>query len=221
MRDDAPWKTLKDLERHVKNSDRALKASGTAQGGIWHLALAGWYSAIGKDPGELNWLSSKGSAASMAELLAGTIDAVCCSLPEAVVQLEGMQVRCLGVMANQRVKPKFPEVPTFQEQGYEWSMGGWRGIGIPRDTPPEVRQRIVTALDRVVNGEEFRGFMARQGFNWMYQPPEEFRVSLQDADESLGALIRSDAFKPSGNPSSVRWFIPPSSESPSRASSSG
>ena len=46
-----------------------------------------------------------------------------------------------------------------------------------------------------MTGEKYRGFMARQGFNWMYQPPDDFREYLKEADGSLGALIKSDAFK--------------------------
>ncbi|MEM7263313.1 MAG: tripartite tricarboxylate transporter substrate-binding protein, partial [Planctomycetota bacterium] len=39
---ESPWKTLKDLEAEVRKNPGKLRASGTATGGIWHLALAGW-----------------------------------------------------------------------------------------------------------------------------------------------------------------------------------
>ncbi len=195
VRADAPWTTLKELEEHVKSSSEPLKASGTAQGGIWHLALAGWYSAMGEDPARLSWLSSQGAASSMTELMAGTIDVVCCSLPEAAVQMSSGKVRCLGVMSPERITPRFPDIPTFEEQGYDWSLGGWRGIGVPRDTPQEVRDVLVAALKRVANSADFQDFMARQGFDWRYEDPASSQVSLVEADRSLGTLIRSDAFK--------------------------
>jgi tripartite-type tricarboxylate transporter receptor subunit TctC len=194
VRADAPWQTLQDLEQHIKSSPETLKASGTSQGGIWHLALAGWYTAIGVDPARLSWLSSQGAAPSMTELLAGTVDVVACSLPEAAVQMAAGKVRCLGVMSTERVRPRFPDVPTFEEQGYDWSLGGWRALGVPRDTPQKVLDVLVPALKRVVDSEEFREFMARQGFDRRYEDPATARASLVRADETLGALIRSDAF---------------------------
>jgi hypothetical protein len=195
VRSDAPWRTLAELEAHIKGSPGALKASGSAQGGIWHLAVAGWYAVIGEDPASLNWLSSQGAASAMAELLAGTVDVVCCSLPEAAVQMAGGKVRCLGVMSPERVTPKFPDVPTFEEQGYDWSIGGWRVLGVPRDTPQEIRDVLVPAVKRVVHAAEFREFMARQGFDWRYEDPSTARATLTRADQILGDLILSDAFQ--------------------------
>jgi tripartite-type tricarboxylate transporter receptor subunit TctC len=195
VRVDAPWATLQELEEHIKRSPERLRASGTSQGGIWHLALAGWYAAIGEDPARLSWLSSQGAAPSMTELLAGTVDVVACSLPEAAVQMATGKVRCLGVMSPERVTPRFPDVPTFEEQGYDWSLGGWRALGVPRDTPEKVLDVLVPALKRVVNTAEFREFMARQGFDRRYEDPAAARASLVRADQALGELIHSDAFE--------------------------
>lgn len=194
VRADSPWTTLRELEAHIRTSGESLKASGTAQGGIWHLALAGWYARIGDDPARLTWLSSEGAAPSMAELLAGTVDAVCCSLPEAAPQMASGRVRCLGVMSAERATARFPDVPTFREQGYDWTMGGWRGIGVPRDTPEAIRNLLGAALQRVATGAEFAGFMDRQGFDRTYAAADGFRASLAEADRSLGELIRSEAF---------------------------
>jgi len=41
VRSDSPYKTLKELVEAVKANPGKMKASGTGQGGIWHLALAG------------------------------------------------------------------------------------------------------------------------------------------------------------------------------------
>ena len=195
VRGDAPWVTLQELEEHIKGSSETLKASGTSQGGIWHLALAGWYAAIGEDPARLSWLSVPGAGPSMTELMAGTVDVVVASLPETTVQVAAGKVRCLGVMSTERVTPRFPDVPTFEEQGYDWSIGGWRAVAVPRDTPEEILDVLVPALKRVVHTPEFREFMARQGFDWRYEDPKSARVSLVRADQALGELIRSDAFE--------------------------
>jgi tripartite-type tricarboxylate transporter receptor subunit TctC len=194
VRADAPWRTLAELERFVRSGPGSLRASGSAQGSIWHLALAGWYGLLGEDPAGLRWLPSQGAASAMAELLAGTVDVVCCSLPEAAVQISAGQVRCLGVMSKERVAPAFADVPAFPEQGHDWSIGGWRAVGVPRDTPPEIRSVLAAALERVVGSPAFRHFMARQGYDWRYEGEADARATVAETDRVLGKLLREDAF---------------------------
>ena len=62
VRDDAPWRSLPELQAAIRANPRAWKASGTAQGGIWHMALAGWLDAIGLEPDAVVWISINGCA---------------------------------------------------------------------------------------------------------------------------------------------------------------
>src|SRR5207237_152106 len=50
VRVDAPYKSVKDLLAAIKSNPGKLKASGTGQGGIWHLAIAGLLKDQGIDP---------------------------------------------------------------------------------------------------------------------------------------------------------------------------
>ena len=127
VRQDAPWGTVAELEAAIRERPRALKASGTARGGIWHIALAGWLATRDMESDAVTWISINGAAPSLQELMAKGVDIVCCSIPEAQSLLDGGQVRCLGVMADARL-PGAPEVPTFRQAEIDWSLGGWRGL---------------------------------------------------------------------------------------------
>ena len=100
VRSDAPWQTLRDLEQAIRAAPGTLRASGTATAGIWHLALAGWLTAVGLQPSDVIWVSIAGSAPSLQELMAGGLDVVVCSLAEARALLDSGRVRSLGVMAS-------------------------------------------------------------------------------------------------------------------------
>jgi tripartite-type tricarboxylate transporter receptor subunit TctC len=194
VRADAPWRTLADVAQAIREAPGTLRASGTATAGIWHLGLAGWLSTVGIKPTDVIWVSIAGSAPSLQELMAGGIDVVSCSLPEAQALLSAGRIRGLGVMAPARVA-QFPDIPTFQEQGIEWNLGVLRGLAVPKDTPPARVRILADAVRRVVEGDEYRSVMARSGFTPVYEDPARFRVSLQEIDDRLGALLLSDSFR--------------------------
>jgi tripartite-type tricarboxylate transporter receptor subunit TctC len=93
VRTDSPWKTYKDLENYVRDNPGQLKDSGTGQGGIWHLAMAGWMNAIGLSPEAIKWIPSKGAAPALQDLMAGGIEMSTCSLPEAATLIDAGKVR--------------------------------------------------------------------------------------------------------------------------------
>jgi tripartite-type tricarboxylate transporter receptor subunit TctC len=126
VRLDAPWRSLKELEADIRRAPGTLRASGTALGAIWHLALAGWLAEAGLKPADAIWVASQGSTPALRDLLAKGVEMVCCSLPEAKTLMLAGELRCLGVMSDAR-QPLFPDVPTFAEQGVAWTMEGWRG----------------------------------------------------------------------------------------------
>ena len=103
VRHDASFATLADLETAVRTRPGAYKVSGTAHGGVWHIAWAGWLNTRGIDASAAPWISINGAGQSLQELMAGGVDVVCCSLPEADALLSAGKVRCLGVMADERV----------------------------------------------------------------------------------------------------------------------
>ena len=193
VRGDAPWQRLDQLQEHVQAHPGELKATGTAAGGIWHLAFAGWLNQVQLSPADAIWVSINGAAPSLQELLAGGVDAVCCSLPEAQSLVDAGRVRCLGVMADRRIE-RFSDVPTFKEQGADWSMTAWRGICVPRHTPPEVVHRLREAIARVFQSRAYQTFMQQAGFHATWQPPDEFARTLRDVDAELGKLLLSEAF---------------------------
>ena len=71
VRADAPYKTVQDLLAAIKANPGKLKASGTGQGGIWHLALAGLLRDQKIDPAAVPWVPSNGAAPGLQDMVAG------------------------------------------------------------------------------------------------------------------------------------------------------
>ena len=73
------------------------------------------------------------------------------------------KVRMLAVAMDRRLT-QFPEVPTFKELGFDWVDGAYRGIGVPKSTPPEMRKRVSDLFDAINKDPEMRKLAADNGF---------------------------------------------------------
>ena len=100
VRADSPYKTVKDLVDAIKADPGKFKASGTGQGGIWHLALAGMLQRPEDRPGQrAAGCRRNGAAPGLQDLAAGGVDIVTCSVPEARALIDAGKVRSLAIMA--------------------------------------------------------------------------------------------------------------------------
>jgi len=189
VRADAPWKDLKELEGYIKAHPGELKASGTGKGGIWDLARAGWLKAAGLGPKDVRWVPSRGAAPALQEMVAGGIDMVTCSIPEAAPLAEAGKVRHLAIMADQR-DPVFPDVPTLKEMGIDWSVGAWRGIALPKGTSKEIVKVLEPALEKIAASDKFKDFMKKNGFGVLYKGSGDFAKFLADMDTSNGKIMQ-------------------------------
>jgi tripartite-type tricarboxylate transporter receptor subunit TctC len=191
VRADSEWQTAQDVLDAVKAEPGAYKSSGTGQGGIWHLALAGMLQEAGIAPDAAPWVPSQGAAPGLQDLVAGGVDIVTCSVPEAQALLEAGRVKSLAVMSEER-NPTFPDVPTLKEAtGLDWTVAAWRGIAGPKGMPQEVADKLVPLLQEIWEGQEFRDFMAQRGFGLVWGGPEEFRDYMAESNESLGSVMKA------------------------------
>ena len=78
------------------------------------------------------------------------------------IQQKG-KMRMLAVATEKRL-PQFPDVPTLKELGLNWVDGAYRGIGVPKSTPPDVRKAVSDMMDAVNKDPELRKRMTEGGF---------------------------------------------------------
>ncbi len=206
VRSESPWKTFADLLKDARSRPGVLKASGTAIGGIWHLACLQAIRDSGLPEGAIRWVPSNGAGPALRELEAAGVDMVFCSLPEAKTLMEAGRLVCLGVMSEKRFE-RFPEVPTFAEQGVNSSRAGWRGVAAPRGTPPEVLRTLGEAFARVAANPEFRKFMETSGYDARIETGETFLRTIRATEAELAPLIALTTHD-SGGAEPGPWLFP-------------
>jgi tripartite-type tricarboxylate transporter receptor subunit TctC len=191
VRADSPYKTVNELLAAIKANPGKFKGSGTGQGGIWHLAIAGLLRDQKIDPAALPWVPSNGAAPGLQDMVAGGIEVAPVSLPEARSLIDAGKVRSLAIM-NDKPSALYPNVPTLKSAiGSDWTMAAWRGIVAPKGLPAPVRDKLAEAVRKVAASKEYNEFMASRGFGVIYAGPDDFAKFMVKSNTELGATMKA------------------------------
>jgi tripartite-type tricarboxylate transporter receptor subunit TctC len=121
-------------------------------------------------------------------LMGGHIEAVV-TLPGTVAaNVKSGSIKVLGALSSAR-EPVFPEVATAKEQGYDFQSDLWRGITVPKGTPPAVIARLEEAVRKTVTSAEFRQMGERMGFLPAFQGSAEFGKTIASEDAQIAKVM--------------------------------
>jgi tripartite-type tricarboxylate transporter receptor subunit TctC len=192
VKSDSPYKDIKALAEAIKAAPPGkFKASGTGQGGIWHLALVGWLQGMGLKPDHVAWVPSNGAAPAMQDLAAGGLDFNTCSVPEARAMIDAGKAKSLAIMADARM-PQFKDVPTLKETlGIDITLGSWRGIGGPKNLPADITKLLGAELKKIYDSKDYKEFMDSRGLTMKYADGAAFEAFMADSDKKMGAFMKA------------------------------
>ncbi|MFC5609408.1 tripartite tricarboxylate transporter substrate binding protein [Variovorax soli] len=177
VRADAPWNTVEEFLAAAKTKE--VQVGNAGNGSIWHLASAALQEKTGA---KIAHIPFQGAAPAVLALMGGHIDAVTVSPAEVTTYVQGGKLKTLAVMADQRSKGAFEKVPTLKERGVDLSIGTWRGIAAPRNTPPQVLAVLRSAAGNIAKEPALREVLDKQNLGYAYLDGPEFRTAMgQDA----------------------------------------
>jgi len=191
VKTDSPYKSVKELFAHIKANPNKVVASGSGQGGSWHLALAGLMQADGIAPNSIRWVPATGAATALTDLAAGGVEFVSCSMPEAEALIKAGRIRSLTYMSATRAA-NFPDVPTVEEAtGHKWHKGVWRGMAGPKGMPKEIAVQYETVIKKIWDSKEFQDFMKQRGFDLVWMDSAKFAAFMKTDNEDVGKTLKT------------------------------
>ncbi len=174
VRNESPFKTYKDLIAAAKANPGKLNFAGSGSNSANHAAHARLNKAAGI---QTTYVAFKGTGDLLSSLLGGHVDGAMSYSSLALAQ-KG-KVRLLAIATPQRLS-YFPDTPTFRELGIDWVDGAYRGIGVPKSTPEDVRKRVSDIISEINRDAEFRAKMTEQGLEIVDMPYEKIAAFMQE-----------------------------------------
>ncbi|WP_031242109.1 Bug family tripartite tricarboxylate transporter substrate binding protein [Advenella kashmirensis] len=186
VKSDTPWSNVQALIEAAKKNPGALSMGNAGAGTIWHLAAA----AIERDQGvKFNNISFQGAAPSVTALLGGHVQAIVVSPVEVNTYIRSGQLKMLGVMTDARLTGEYASVPTLKESGINVSVGTWRGLGVPKNTPDNVVEYLRDVSGKIVTDPKFKEGMAHANLAVSYQKGPAFATFMAQQSGYFKDLI--------------------------------
>ena len=144
-----------------------------------------------RSPATVPWVPANGAAQAMNDLVAGGVDFVTCSLPEARALIDAGKARPLALMSD-KASGLFPNVPLLKAAtGSGWMIGAWRGIAGPKNLPAEVQAKLGVALKKIYDSKDYQGFMANRGLGLTYADAKGFEQFMAKGDTDMGQVMKA------------------------------
>ena len=136
----------------------------------------------------------RGGAPATTDLVAGHLHAIFSPISESIQHIQAGKLRALAVTTTARLDV-LPDVPTVAEfvPGYEAS--GFAGIGVPRNTPAEIIDRLNKELNAGLADSKVKGRIVELGGTVLGGTPAEFATIISEATEKWAKAIKFAGIK--------------------------
>ncbi|KQT13584.1 Bug family tripartite tricarboxylate transporter substrate binding protein [Ramlibacter sp. Leaf400] len=170
-----PVNSLKEFMDYTRARPGQVNYGSAGNGGISHLVPEMFKSATGLFMVHIPY---RGSAPAFTDLMAGQVQFMAESIPQAAAYHKQGKVKALAVTSRER-NPALPEIPTVMESGLkDFEVVGFYGFLAPAGLPADVKAKLSDAFRQVMANPEIRNRMVAQGADPAFLGADDFAKYL-------------------------------------------
>ena len=184
---ETPIRNLAELAAYAKAHPGEVTVGTTGIGSDDHIAMLKFERAADV---KMRHIPFKGSADVRAAIAGKQIAVASINIGEALqYQKGGTPLRNLVQMSPARTNLA-PELATAREQGNDIEMSSLRGMAAPKGLPADIRERLVSAVERAAADAEFQAQAVKFFAPLRYLAPAQYEAIVRDADVMYRAMWR-------------------------------
>lgn len=187
VRNDSPYKSVKDLVAAAKAAPGKLSYASGGIGGTHHLSGALFEHAAGID---MIHAPYKSGSAGATDLMGGQVHMMFEQMYAAMPSIKGGKMRALAITSKTR-SPLAPDIPTMAEQGYpEVEVLNWQGIVGPKGMPAELIKQLNVVGNKAMQDADLREKILSQGNEVGGGTPEQFAALIKAEAARWGKVVK-------------------------------
>jgi tripartite-type tricarboxylate transporter receptor subunit TctC len=181
-----PAKTVPEFIAYAKANPGKVSMASTGLGSTPH--MTGEMFKMMADI-ELVHVPYRGGTAVVADLIGGQVQVLFVGT-ETIEHIRSGKLRAIAVTTTTRLD-LLPDIPTLGEflPGFEASV--WFGIGTPRNTPPDIIEKLNKEINAALADPKLKARLAELGGTVLAGSPTDFRKLIADETEKWGNVIRA------------------------------
>ncbi len=182
-----PTHTLQEFVSCARRNPGKLNYGSAGPGTLTHLAMEQFKLAAGFFAVHIPY---RGIGPAFTDLLGGQTQAMFPGLAAALPHVKAGKVRPLAVTGHKR-HPLLPEVPTFDELGYQGFDGvQWYGIVGPAKLPEAITQKLNEEINNALAAPDLRERLSSEALEPMPMTPLQFAQYIRDDIARWSRLAR-------------------------------
>lgn len=184
---DRGWDTFQDFVDYAHENPGEIRF-GVTLGGVPHL-----HGAMIEEAEDISfrYVGFEGTGERIRALVGGHIDAAMGDIASSNQFVENGDLKFLAVGHKERMK-QTPDVPTFQELGYDnLNLSILRGLIAPAGTPRDRIDTLAAALEALASEEAFVTSVNNAGAEVQFMGPDEYRSHLETLDGTVERLAEN------------------------------
>lgn len=187
-----PAKTIPEFIAYAKANPGKINMASAGIGNTTHVAGVLFMMLTGT---KFTHVPYRGGAPAVADLMAGQVQLYFDGISGSLGYIRAGKLRALGVTTAQR-SDVLPDVPSIAEfvPGYE--AGGWYGIGVPRNVPAEIVDRLNKEINASLADPKLKTRLAELGYATMGSSPAEFGNFITQEIDKWAKVIKFAGIKP-------------------------
>lgn len=154
----SPIKTYQDLVKMAKEQAEKVTFAGSGLNSANHAAQVRFNQMVGA---KSVYVPFKGTGDLATAIVGGHVTGAMSYSTFAINNKA--RVRAIAIAMDKR-HPMLPDTPTFKELGVDWVDGAYRGIGMPKSTPPEARKKMSDLWAMLNADPEMKSLAEKNGF---------------------------------------------------------
>jgi tripartite-type tricarboxylate transporter receptor subunit TctC len=136
----------------------------------------------------------RGNAPAVTDLIAGQVQVMFADTPSSIAHVRAGTLRALAVTTAERSEI-LPEVPTVRQFLPGFEASNWFGVAAPKDTPPEIIDRLNKEINFTLGEPEIKARLADLGAAPLTGSPADFGRFIVAESEKWSKVIRAANIK--------------------------